>query len=295
MRKNLLSLPAGIIYLLLLLFLFVGALVVGGEPVDVGDIRAGHLADREEPADFRTEPVAGTLPQAAPASATATAERVLATSSPADPPEPEPEPEPESEPSPKPEPRPTPFAVQAPIAEWQDARQQDGCEEAAALMVHAWAQGYELDPVKAKEEIIAISEYEQEHYGVFRDTSVRDTAERIFKGYFGLTGWEVKEDAALEDIRNAVSRYGLVIAPMNGQALDNPYYTPPGPERHMVVVTGYDAATREFITNDPGTKRGKGYRYQEDVFYAAIRDYPTGNEDPISGADKTIIVVPNRF
>jgi hypothetical protein len=294
MRRKLLSLPAGIIYLFLFLLLVTGALVAGAERVDMGEVAARHIDGQEEKSALDFSLVAVSLPEAAPATSTAPAGKTdLATSSPIVKPEVQPEPEIESAPEPKP--RPVPFAVQAPIAEWQDARQQDGCEEAAALMVHAWANGYGLDAVSAKEKIIAISEYEQEHYGVFRDTSAKDTAERILKGYFGFTNWEIKENATLEDIKSAVAAYGLVIAPMNGQVLDNPYYTPPGPERHMIVVKGYDKEKREFITNDPGTKHGENFRYPENVFYAAIRDYSTGNEVPITGIDKTVIIVHNRF
>jgi hypothetical protein len=59
----------------------------------------------------------------------------------------------------------------------------------------------------------------------------------------------------------------------------------------MLLLIGYDPRTREFITNDPGTRRGKGYRYQEDLLFRAIRDYRTGNRLPIAGEAKTIIVV----
>ena len=68
----------------------------------------------------------------------------------------------------------------------------------------------------------------------------------------------------------------LVIIPTNGQALKNPNFTLPGPERHMLVVKGYDYETEEFITNDPGTRNGADYRYKKDLLFEAIRNYKTG-------------------
>ncbi len=185
-----------------------------------------------------------------------------------------------------------PFVVQAPFAEWDNPIYQDGCEEAASLMAILWAKGSKgISRLEAKEEIDAIAEYQKEKYGQYQDTSVIDTVERIIKGYFNYKKAEVKEDIALEDIIDEVSAGNLVIVPCNGQWLGNPYYTRPGPERHNLVIRGYDADKREFITNDPGTKRGEMYRYNEDVLYQAIRDYPTGAHLPIEGIKKNMIVV----
>src|SRR3989344_4812592 len=70
-----------------------------------------------------------------------------------------------------------------------------------------------------------------------------------------------------------------------------PNYTAPGPERHMILIRGYDDETGEFITNDAGTRRGEKYRYKYRTLFNAIRDYPTGDHIPITGVDKKMIVV----
>ncbi|KKU51956.1 MAG: hypothetical protein UX75_C0058G0008, partial [Candidatus Moranbacteria bacterium GW2011_GWE2_47_10] len=53
--------------------------------------------------------------------------------------------------------------------------------------------------------------------------------------------------------------------------------------------------SKEFITNDSGTRNGEGYRYGENVLFGAVRDYPTGNhyEKPIdeSVIERNMIVV----
>lgn len=188
-----------------------------------------------------------------------------------------------------------PFTTQSPFAEWSDIRQEDGCEEASALMAVSWAKGISsIDPEQAKKEIIAASDWQLEKYGNFRDTSVADTANRIIEGYYNYSKVNVKNDISVDDIINELEDGNLVIIAANGRLLGNPYFTGAGPERHMLVVTGYDYNKKQFITNDPGTRYGKDYRYGKDVLFNAIRDYPSDNgktQEPITGNEKNIIII----
>ncbi len=184
-----------------------------------------------------------------------------------------------------------PFVSQAPFGDWDDSRQQDGCEEISALMAMAWVKGQSLSREQALEQLFAISAYEEATYGSYHDTSANDTVQRIFNEYLGYQHVEVIENVTKEAIKRELTLGNLMITPMDGQLLNNPYYTPPGPERHMVVVIGYDPVTDEFITNDPGTRRGEGYRYGAFDFVSAIRDYPTGNHIPISSTPRSAMIV----
>lgn len=184
-----------------------------------------------------------------------------------------------------------PFVAQAPFGDWGDPRQQDGCEEISALMAMAWAKGESLSRRQALERLFAISAYEETTYGSYHDTSAKDTVQRIFQEYLEYLNVEVIERVTVEAIKRELMLGNLVITPMDGQLLNNPYYSPPGPERHMVVVIGYDPASDEFITNDPGTRRGEGYRYDASDFVRAIRDYPTGNQIPISSSSRSAMIV----
>lgn len=184
-----------------------------------------------------------------------------------------------------------PFISQAPFGNWSDPRKQDGCEEAAAIMAMAWVNNEKLTPQIADEKINEISAYEEKMYGNFHDTNAQDTAERIFKGFFGYNSIEVKYDITKESIKQELFMGNLVIVPTNGILLNNPNYTPPGPTTHNLVVIGYDISTNEFITNDPGTRRGEKYRYNEDVLERALLDYPTGNHEKIEEIKTAMIVV----
>lgn len=187
-----------------------------------------------------------------------------------------------------------PFTVQAPFAEWEKEVFQDACEEASVLMAIYWLQNKEFTRELARQEILAMAEYQEKNYGHFHDFSIKDTAQ-LLKDYSDYHNIEIRDNITNEDIKNELRKGNLVIVPINGQAIGNPYYTQPGPERHMLVIIGYDSETKEFITNDPGTKHGKGFRYNEEILYNSIRDYPTGHNLPIVEIKKTMIVIEPNF
>ncbi len=184
-----------------------------------------------------------------------------------------------------------PFTAQAPLGKWSDPRQEDGCEEASALMAVSWFRGQTLTPAGAEKEIIKISDFEKEKYNTFKSTSPEDTVDRIFKAYFNYKNAKAVSGISLVDIKNELRKGNLVLVQLDGQAIKNPNYTQPGPERHMLVITGYDSQKQEFITNDPGTRKGENYRYGEYRLWQSIRDYPTGDNPPITEIRKSMIVV----
>ncbi len=192
-------------------------------------------------------------------------------------------------------PRPTtlsgvPFTPQAPFGEWNDPIFQNGCEEASLLMARFWLTGETLVKETAKKEIAALSGFEEKTFGQSVDTSIADT-EKLFREYFGYNATKLHYGITVKDIEEALAQGRLVIVPANGQKLGNPNFRHPGPLTHMLVITGYDPEKKEFITNDPGTKNGRGYRYDEDVLYGAIRDYPTGNHLPIKETVKAMLTI----
>lgn len=184
-----------------------------------------------------------------------------------------------------------PFTSQAPRGQWGDPIFQDGCEEAAALMAMAWAGRISIG--SADQNTVAIRElahYERVHYGEFRDGSANDTAQMI-RDYFTHPQVVFRQDIMAHDIITALNEGHVVIVPVNGRLLGNPHYTLPGPERHMLVIRGWDSLRHEFITNDPGTRYGEAYRYTQVVLEAAIRDYGTGYHETLGTTAKNMIVV----
>lgn len=184
-----------------------------------------------------------------------------------------------------------PFTHQAPFGDWQDKRQQDGCEEATSLMAVKWARGESLTKQEALEQILTASDFLLDKYNEYRDISSADTIEWIIKDYFNYPQVALKKNIEVKDIIYELKEGNLIITPMNGQIMHNPFYTQPGPPRHMVVIRGYDPEREVFITNDPGTRNGERYEYEAQVLYEAIRDYPTGYHEIINQIEKNMIVV----
>jgi len=185
-----------------------------------------------------------------------------------------------------------PFFAQAPFGEWADPIFQNACEEAAVVMAMHWVNGTLLTKEQAKSEILAVSEFEDKTYGPAIDRSVTDTL-HLFKDYFNYQNVRARSNISTEDIKQEILKGNLLVVPINGQILKNPFYTPPGPAHHMIVVIGYDGNSDEFITNDIGTRHGQKYRYKASRLEASLQDYPTGSHLPSTpGATAMIVVEP---
>ncbi len=183
-----------------------------------------------------------------------------------------------------------PFIVQAPEGQWTDKRFQDACEEASILMAYRWREdkgGLSKKDATRKFENMFMTEEKFFGKGVY-DTSIEDTA-HFAREYFGGE-FEVR-NVTMSSIYKALMDDYIIIVPTNGKMLDNPNFTNGGPERHMLIIKGYDKDDKEFITNDPGTKKGKNYRYPRSRLFNAVRNYKTGHKEPIKAVDKKMIVV----
>lgn len=182
-----------------------------------------------------------------------------------------------------------PFVVQAPGGQWDDPVFQDGCEEAAVLMAELWLAG-EGVPSDAAAAVRAVAEQAQVLLGTYHDASAADTA-RLLRAVSPAVQVTVRPVAAATDLTYELARGHLLLVPVNGRALGNPFFRPPGPERHLLVIRGYDPAADEFVTNDPGTRRGEGLRYGAERLLAALRDYDTGYHAPVHPERRVMIVV----
>ena len=184
-----------------------------------------------------------------------------------------------------------PFTSQAPFGDWKNPIFQNACEEASLLMAILWVRGEKtISKEQATVELTNFADFETKKYNNFYDHSAKDTAQ-IMRDYFEYNNIEVKENIDAGDIINELSKGNLVIVPVNGQKLENPFYTSPGPIEHMLVIIGYDFSAQEFITNDSGTRHGEKYRYPEDILENALQNYPTGNKEAILEISKAMIVV----
>jgi len=146
------------------------------------------------------------------------------------------------------------FARQAPFGRWEEPFFQEGCEEASLIMVDHFYKGSPLDEQIMLDELEKIKPWVEEHFNGRLDTDTEETA-RMAREYFGLDA-SVSSDVTIERIKTELVAGNLVILPLTGREINNPNFTGEGPLYHMLVVRGYDRD--QFITNDPGTRKGEG-------------------------------------
>jgi hypothetical protein len=185
------------------------------------------------------------------------------------------------------------FTAQAPGGNWSDPREQDGCEEASILMAAKWAKGETTwGSGEALNQILALSHKAEDMFGTYHDSSAADTL-KLYKAYFGLNG-TVKYNVTAEDMKKELASGHVIVVPANGQKLGNSNFTAPGPDRHALIVIGYDDNAKVFITNDPGTRNGKGYRYAYTTLLNAMVDYPTGDHAALFSTNKNAAIIMNK-
>ncbi|MEK7614821.1 MAG: C39 family peptidase, partial [Patescibacteria group bacterium] len=170
-----------------------------------------------------------------------------------------------------------PFTSQAPTGNW-DLPYQEACEESSVLMVHEYYDGLKqavIDPATAEKELQKIVAFENETFGFYLDTTAEQTgtiAELMYGHEFTLI-----ENPTVDQIKEQLAAGHPVLVPAAGRLLGNPNFHAPGPIYHMLVIRGY-TNKNQFITNDPGTRKGQEYVYSFDTIMNAMHDWNGGNE-----------------
>jgi|GEM_PF-2166278 len=183
-----------------------------------------------------------------------------------------------------------PFVSQAPFRVW-DLPYKEFCEEASVLSLHYWKEGKPTPPADALDAALKdIQTWEQANLRTWEDTAAEETA-RVLREKFGHASTKVVRDVTIADITRELGSGRPVLVPAAGRELSSPYYKPPGPLYHMLVIIGYDDRTREFITNDVGTNtKGAGFRFTYDDLYGAMGDWDIARGAPDT-SQKVMIVV----
>lgn len=185
-----------------------------------------------------------------------------------------------------------PFTSQAPTGNWRDLIFQNACEEATLLMADKWREGKIFGtPKETEAEIESLTKAEEKYFlkGSY-DLSATDTL-LFAQKYFPEMRISLVKNVTTNDIRNAVLEGNIVIVPVNGRKLQNPNFTAPGPLYHTLLIRGFDPVTDEYITNDPGTRKGNGYRYPADILFDAMQDYETSYHGKLFPDEKVMLVV----
>jgi len=161
-----------------------------------------------------------------------------------------------------------PFTTQAPLANW-DALHQEACEEASLIMLKHFKY---KSAIGTKDEVeTQIHELvDWETVNGYKIDVTASELKDIASTHYGMKTGRIGT-ATLDNIKKEIANGRPVIIPAAGRMLDNPNFTGAGPVYHMLVIKGYDKDG--FITNDPGTRKGEGFRYTFDNLINAIHDW----------------------
>jgi hypothetical protein len=173
-----------------------------------------------------------------------------------------------------------PFTTQAPLGNWGPKFYQESCEEAAAVMVHAYLAGNRnpvLEPRQADGELHALVQWQIDAgWGDgLKDLTMPEIGE-MMKRVYGFS-YKVME-ASRDNIRQQLAQGRPIMVPVMTHALNNPNYPgdrdrynqPGATVYHIVVVKGYDPAG--VTLNDPGIGRGQDNKISFDGLFFAIDD-----------------------
>ncbi len=185
----------------------------------------------------------------------------------------------------------TPFISQAPKGKW-DPLHEEACEEASLLIIKYHSEKRELIlSDEAEKDIQAISNYVKENFSDKHDLNIAEV-QKLAEEYLGIKNSKIIKDPKIDEIEKELSFGNLIVAPMAGRKLNNPFFKNPGPPYHMLVISGFDRKKKEFITQDPGTKRGKDFIYKYEIIMDSIHDFLGIKENILSG-EKIILVFQN--
>jgi hypothetical protein len=167
------------------------------------------------------------------------------------------------------------FVPQAPFKVWDEVH-EDTCEEAALVMLKSYLDGETtMTPEEMDRRLLAMVDWQTAEFGDYKSTDAEKTAD-ILSRHLGVANVRILPLNGANDIRREIAAGRPVVLPTAGKLLMNPNFKNGGPLYHMLVVKGYDASGR-FVTNDPGTRLGADYVYDEAVLMDAAHDWNGGD------------------
>lgn len=178
-----------------------------------------------------------------------------------------------------------PFASQAPLTNW-DELHDEACEEASVILVKYYLFDEHISNELMDQEILKMVDWEMKNWGTHKDLTAAETL-KMAQSVYALKGG-VKSDGTITKLKQEIAMGHPVIIPTAGRLLGNPNFRSPGPVYHMVVAIGY--TEKEIIVQDVGTRNGKQYVYNSQIFLNAWHDWP-GDAQNIAEGGKNYLVL----
>lgn len=166
-----------------------------------------------------------------------------------------------------------PFIIEIPDGVWTRPW-NNACEEASMAMVDQYYQGVSQIGRQASKNLMwPLFTYQDSIWGSNADSNASRTAKIIeAKLDFKAT---IKRNPTIDEIKNELRAGRPVLSFHYAKYLDNPghRFRVNGSYFHVMVLSGFDEATKEFISEDPGAENGLDYRYKYDKLMATLGDF----------------------
>ncbi len=185
-----------------------------------------------------------------------------------------------------------PFISQAPLKNW-DILHEDYCEEASLLMAQSFLQNKTFSVGDQEAALAAMHDWEKQTFGHFESTPLSEVS-RIAKEYLNFTNVRIQKNPTADQIVALARGGAVVLAPMNGKSLKNPFFKSGGPAFHMIVVRG-ETESGDIVVNDPGTQYGESFVYSREVFMNSLHDWDgparTTSSTPGSAGSPAVLII----
>lgn len=181
-----------------------------------------------------------------------------------------------------------PFTVQAPYGNWS-APYDEACEEASIIMVLSYLKNETLTQIQADNKILNLIEWEGGN-NFSQDLDMNQLSKLVLKKFNLESTIYYNEEVNIQQIKSILDSGKPIIVPADGIQLENPHFAQYGPLYHMLVIIGYD--DKNFITNDPGTKFGQSYPYEQQLLMKAVHNW-NGKKETLDLGEKAMITIRN--
>lgn len=179
------------------------------------------------------------------------------------------------------------FYAQAPTGN-RDQPRQDACEEASIILGAYGLKQKSLSRQKFTQEIQYLVQLQNKLFGSYVDTTIAQTKE-LYDTYYGIWTSMILDQPSIQDLKDALTQWHLIVAPFAGKKLWNPNYNNGWPRYHMMLLVWYDKT--HFVVHDVGTRHGQNYRYTHSVIMDSLYDFvPITDGSITQGASRVLVL-----
>lgn len=166
-----------------------------------------------------------------------------------------------------------PYIIEIPDGTWTGPW-KNACEEASVAMVDQFYQGiHKIDKQASKKIMWPLFVYQDSIWGTNADSNASRTVKIIEANLdFDAT---IKRNPTLEEIKAELRAGRPVISFHYAKYLNNPghRFRVNGSYFHVMALSGFDEAKKQFIVEDPGAENGLDYRYSYDTIMNTLADF----------------------